>query len=521
MTTRNGAAGRAAGVTVARPSLALLLVATAQFVLVLDITIVTVALPTIQRELGFAQAELQWLVTGYALTFGGFLLFAGRAADVFGRRRMFVGGILLFGAASLAAGLAVNEVMLVSARAAQGLAGAFVSPAALALLTTIFREGRERNRALGVFGTVASAGGASGLLLGGVLTEWAGWRWVFLVNVPIAVAAALAATLVVRETRNASARRLDVPGAATITLALLGLIYGLTRGERAGFDDRVAVASLAAGALLAAAFVVLERRAADPLVPFRLFGLPTLAGTDVTSFAVSALVSSTPFFLSLYIQRVLDLSPVETGLAFLPMALTIMAASAVAARLAEPIGVKPLLLAGLAALVGGSLLLSRISVTGSYASDVLPGMTLFAVGLAFSYTTTTIGGTAGVPDADQGLAGGLLNTFNQVGGAVGLAVLATVAATVTETAAAPGDAALVEGLRAAFLAALAFAALGVVTATTLIRERDCERELARRRAEAAAPLDTTVAAGVAALGGRVIDDRAAVSRPAARATSQS
>ena len=485
----------------ARRTLALVLVATAQFVLVLDITIVTVALPTIQRELGFAQAQLQWLVTSYALTFGGFLLLAGRAADVFGRRRMFVGGMLLFGAASLAAGLAVNDVMLVSARAGQGLGGALVSPAALSLLTTIFREGRERNRALGVFGAVASAGGASGLLLGGVLTEWVGWRWVFLINVPIAAAAAIAATLIVREARGPSARRLDLPGAATITLALLGLIYGLTRGERAGFDDGVAVASAAAGAVLAGAFVVVESRAADPLVPFRLFRLPTLVGTDVTSFAVSALVSSTPFFLSLYIQRILGLSPAETGLAFLPMALTIMAASALAARLAEPVGVKPLLLTGLVALIGGSLLLSRISVTGSYASDVLPGMTLFALGLAFSYTTATIGGTAGVPDADQGIAGGLLNTFNQVGGAVGLAVLATIAATVTEGAAVPGDAALVEGLGAAFLAALAFAALGVFTATALIRESDCERELARRRPDTTAPLEATVAAGVAAADG--------------------
>ncbi|MDQ4082503.1 MAG: MFS transporter [Actinomycetota bacterium] len=365
-------------------------------------------------------------------------------------------------------------------------------------------QGPEPNRALGVFGAVASAGGASGLLLGGIITEWAGWRWVFLVNVPIALAAALAAPRVLRETRERSVRRLDLPGAAAITSALLALIYGLTRGERAGFDDGVALASLAAALALATAFVVAERRAADPLVPFRLFRLPTLAGTDLTSFAVSTLVASTPFFLSLYIQRVLDLTPVETGLAFLPMALTIMAASTLAARLAEPVGVKPLLLTGLASLIGGALVLSRLSLEGSYASDVLPGMLLFAVGLALSYTMTTIGGTAGVPDADQGLAGGLLNTFNQVGGAVGLAVLATVAATASERGA--GDAALVDGLRAAFLAALGFAALGVVTATTLIRERDCERELARRKSDDRAPLEATAAGCLAGLGGRVIDE---------------
>ena len=485
--------------------LALALIATAQFVLVLDITIVTIALPTIQRELGFEQAELQWLVTGYALTFGGFLLLAGRAADLFGRRRMFVGGILLFGAASLAAGLAANELMLVVARAGQGLAGAFVSPAALALLTTTFREGRERNRALGMFGAVASAGGASGLLLGGVITEWAGWRWVFLVNVPIAIVAAIAAPLVVRESRDETARRLDVVGAATITLALVGLIYGLTRGEQAGFTDALALVSLAGALALASAFVLAERRSPDPLVPFRLFRLPTLAGADLASFAVSTLVSATPFFLTLYIQRVLDLSPVATGFAFVPMALTIMAMSALAARLAEPIGVKPLLLIGLSALISATLLLSRVSVGGSYLSDVLPGMTLFAIGLAFSYTTTTIGGTAGVPDADQGIAGGLLNTFNQVGGAVGLALLATVVAAAGGGAAEGADAGLVDGLRAAFLAALVFDVLGVVATLTLMREHDCRRELARRQADDEGRLDATAAGCLTGLGGRVLD----------------
>ena len=253
-------------------------------------------------------------------------------------------------------------------------------------------------------------------------------------------------------------------------------------------------------------FLLVERRSVDPLVPFRLFRLPTLAGTDLTAFMVSTLVSATPFFLTLYIQRVLELTPVETGLAFLPMALTIMATSALAARLAEPIGVKPLLLAGLAALIGGSLFLSRLPVAGSYVGDVLPGMTLFAVGLALSYTTTTIGGTAGVPDGDQGLAGGLLNTFNQVGGALGLAVLATVAAVASERASGAADAALVAGLRAAFLVAVAFAALGVVIATTLIRERDCERELARRQRAEAGTLDATVAGCLAALRGQVIAD---------------
>ncbi len=263
----------------------------------------------------------------------------------------------------------------------------------------------------------------------------------------------------------------------TITLALVGLIYGLTRGEQAGFLDPLSVASLAGAVALAAAFILGERRAADPLVPVRLLRLPTLVGADATSFAVSALVSSTPFFLSLYIQDVLELAPVQTGLAFLPMALTIMAASALAARLAEPIGVKPILLSGLVAMIVAALLLSRLSVGGSYLSDVLPGMMLFAIGLGLSYTTTTIGGTSGVPNVDQGLAGGLLNTFNQIGGAVGLAVLATVASATGQ--AGHGDVALVEGLRAAFLAELGFAALGLATATTLLRE-DAQMRMEQR-----------------------------------------
>jgi EmrB/QacA subfamily drug resistance transporter len=483
---------------------ALGLIASAQFVLVLDITIVTVALPTIQRELGFAQAELQWLVTSYALTFGGFLLLAGRAADVFGRLRMFVAGVLLFGVASLAAGLALNELMLLVARAGQGLGGAAVSPAALALLTTTFREGAERNRALGVFGAVASAGGASGLILGGALTQWAGWRWVFLVNVPIAAAAAIAAPLILRDVRQDAARRLDVAGAVLITLALVAFIYGLTRADQAGFDDATALAALATAVVAGAAFVGAEQRAAEPLVPLRLLRLPTVLGTDLTSFAVSTLVAATPFFLTLYMQRVLQLSPVATGLAFLPMALTIMLTSAVIARAAERVGVKPLLLFGLGALVAASLLLSRMSAGGSYATDVLPGMLVFAVGLAASYTTSTIGGTAGVPDADQGVAGGLLNTFNQVGGAVGLAVLAAVA-TASEGVIQQTQAGLVDGLSAAFVAAVGFAALGVLTAVGLVHGHECDRELARREQEDRAGLDATTMGCLAGLGQRIID----------------
>jgi EmrB/QacA subfamily drug resistance transporter len=489
------------------------LVAAAQFMLVLDLTIVTVAFPTIERELGFAAERLQWLVTAYALTFGGFLLLGGRAGDVWGRRRVFIIGSLGFALASLAAGLAVNEIMLVAARAAEGLAAAFVSPAALSLLTTTFAEGAERNRALGIFGAVASSGAASGLILGGVISQWAGWRWVFLVNVPLAVAGAIVAVLVLEETRGAARRRLDGPGAFAVTAALLALIYGLDRGQTAGFDSASAIAILTGSLLFGLAFVLVEQRAADPLVPFRLLRLRTLAGTDSTSFSVSALVASTLFFLSLYMQQALELTPVRTGLAFLPMALTIMAVSALAARLAEPVGVKQLLFVGLSALIAAAVLLSRAAADGTYTRDVLPGMLLFSVGLGVSYTATTIGGTAGVPDEDQGVAGGLLDTFNQVGGAVGLAILAAIAATQGELTGADGAEGLVDGMRAAFLAGLGFAVFGIVTAAVLISEADCTRELRRRRAVEGPGLDTAVAGCLARLGGQVLD------RPSTGATS--
>jgi len=449
-------------------------VGAAQFVLLLDLTIVNVALPTIQRELDVPAGQLPWLVTGYALTFGGFLLLAGRAADAFGRLRMFVAGLLLFGVASLAAGLAVNEFMLVAARSGQGLGAALVSPAALALVTTTWAEGPERNRALGVFAAAASAGGASGLVLGGAITQWAGWRWVFLVNLPIAAAAALVAPLVLSDDRDRVFRPLNAAGAASSTMGLLGLVYGLTRAGQDGFGDPASVVALTTAAVMAAVFVATERRATDPLIPSRLLRSPCLLGVNLTSFAVSTSIAATPYFLTLYMQRVLDLSPVTTGLAFLPMTLTITLTTTLAARRAERIGVRRLLLIGIGALVLAAVLLSRASAHGTYLTDVLPGMLLFAVGLAASYTGVGIGGTAGVPDADQGVAGGLLTSFKQVGGAVGLAVLVLVA-TGSGDLAAQMDMALVEGLSDAFLATLGFAAVAASTVAVLPRRTGAGR----------------------------------------------
>jgi MFS family permease len=453
---------------------ALAVVCAAQFVLLLDLTVVNVALPTVQSDLAIGPMELQWLITAYALTYGGFLLLAGRAADVFGRRRVFVGGMVVFGAASLAAGLAPGAGLLVAARAAQGLGGAAASAGALALVTTTFREGRERNRALGIFANVASAGGVSGLILGGVLTGWAGWRSVFLVNVPIAIAAAAVAPFVLSEARRTPARRrLDVVGALTSTLALLALVYGLARAGQAGFDDVLSVSALTGGVVLGAAFVLAERRAPDPLIPGRLLRLPTVLGTDMTALAVSPLIGATPFFLTLYMQRVLNLSPAITALAFLPMTLTITLTTTLATRRAEDVGLRRLLLLGVASLALGAVLLSRVSTAGSYPADVLPGMLLFAIGLAASYTGAGIGGTTGVADGDQGVAGGLLSTAKQVGSAVGLTVLAVVAT--GGAAASQTDGAVVGGLMTAFVTALCFPALAVLAATTLLSGRSTAR----------------------------------------------
>lgn len=497
----SGLRGSRVGNRTRRRGWALGVIGSAQFVLLLDLTIVNVALPTVQDELGLQAGALQWLVTAYALTFGGFLLLAGRAADVFGRLRLFVAGILLFGVASLAAGLAVDPWTLVAARAAQGLGGAAVSPAALALLTTTFEEGKERNRALGIFAVIGSAGGASGLLLGGVLTQWAGWRWIFLVNVPVAVAAALLGPVLLRDSRDKVSRHLDVAGAVTSTSALLALVFGLTRAGESGFDDEIALATLALAVGFGSAFVMAERRTLDPLVPFRLLRLRGLLGNDLTSLAASTVIAATPFLLTLYMQRALGLTPLMTGLAFLPMTLTIMVTTMLVTRSAERIGIRRLLLLGVGALFVAALVLSRIPPDGRYPTDVLPGMLLFAVGLAATYTASAIGGTTAVPDVDQGVAGGLLNASKQVGGAVGLAVLAVVASGGGGDVVVQSDKALVAGLSNAFIAAIGFAALAVVLAAWLVPERGGERGSApstrderarcRRRDSGISPLPLT------------------------------
>ncbi len=466
-----------------RRLLALALLCVVQFMVVLDVSIVNIALPSIEEDLGFSEKNLQWVVSGYALTFGGFLLLAGRAADLFGRRRFFMLGLAIFTASSLACGLAISDPMLVAARAAQGLGAAVVSPAALSLLTTTFREGDERNRALGVWGAVAAGGAAAGLLLGGFLTAGLGWAWVFFVNVPVGALAIALAPMLLSESRDLiDAPRLDLLGAVTVTGGLVLLVYGLTQAEGAGFYSFRTVIVLALAAALVVAFRSVEGRVENPLVPFRVFRSRTLTGANLVALVSAAVIGAQGFFSTLYMQQVLGYSPITTGLAFLPLTVTIMATSALGSRLVSRVGTKPMMVAGMISLTIGMLLLSRIPVKGSYVADLLPGFFLFALGLGLTFVTAIVAATAGVADSEQGLASGLINTSQQVGTALGLAILVTVAAARTDSLAGnvgPSATALVEGYRYGFAGGAGLAGVGVLVALFFVRERECAEEVSR------------------------------------------
>ena len=457
--------------------LALVLLASAQFVVVLDASIVNVALPSIGRALDFSQGNLAWVVNAYVLTFGGFLLLGGRIADLLGRRRVFMAGLVLFALASLAGGFATTEGQLIAARAVQGLGAAILSPAALSIVTTTFRDGAERNKALGVWGAVAGSGGAAGVLLGGVLTDSLGWEWVLWVNVPIAIAAAALAPALIAESRSSSATRtFDVAGAVSITAALTILVYALVDAVDAGWGSAQTIGLLALSAILHVLFVAIELRSDAPLVPFRIFRLRTLTGANVVGLLVGASLFSMFFFISLYMQQVLSFSAIKSGFSYLPLALTIIASAGIASQLVTRLGYKPVLLTGLAFIAAGLVWFGQVSVGGAYASDVLGPSILAAIGLGFSFVPVTIAAVAGVEEHEAGLASGLINTSQQIGGALGLAVLATVANSRTEDVLAGGGAsvpaALTEGFQAAFLTGAGFAVLGIVLGAILIRGRD-------------------------------------------------
>src|SRR3954454_13859632 len=415
--------------------LALALLALTQFVIVLDASIVNVALPSIARALKFSQDDLSWVVNAYTLTFGGFLLLGGRLADLIGRRRVFIGGLVLFSVASLGVGLAQSDVWLIAARAVQGLGAAIISPAALSLITTMFAEGAERNRALGVWGAVAGSGGAAGVLLGGVLTQFAGWEWVLFVNTPIGLAAAFIAPRLLSESRDQHAKTFDVGGAVSVTAGLALFVYAIVNANQAGWGSGETIGLGALAIALLAAFVAIERRNAHPLVPFSIFRLQTLRGSNIVALLIGMSLFSMFFFISLYMQQILGYDALKAGFAYLPLAIGIIISAGVASQAVTRIGFKPTLITGMVLITAALLWFSQVSAPGgSYLSDVLFPSLLAAVGLGFAFVSVTIGAVAGTTDENAGLASGLINTSQQVGGALGLAILAAVANASTDNA---------------------------------------------------------------------------------------
>jgi EmrB/QacA subfamily drug resistance transporter len=468
--------------------LALVLLSAAQFVVVLDASIVNVALPSIGKALDFSQENLPWVVNAYVLTFGGFLLLGGRTADLLGRRRVFMAGLALVAVASLAAGFATTEGQLIAARAAQGLGAAIISPAALSIVTTIFKDGAERNRALGVWGAVAGSGGAAGVLLGGILTDGLGWEWVLWVNVPVSlIALALAPRLIAESRAVHETRAFDVAGAVTVTAALSILVYAVVDAESAGWGSSKTIGLLASSVALLAAFVAIELRARKPLVPFSIFRIRTLTGANVVGLLVGASLFSMFFFISLYMQQVLGYSAIHAGLSYLPLALTIMASAGIASQLVTKLGYKPVLAIGLLFIVAGLTWFSQVSVGGGFTTDILGPSLLAAAGLGFAFVTTTIAAVSGVPEEESGLASGLINTSQQIGGALGLAVLSSVATSRTSDVLAGGSGlpdALTEGFQTAFLGGAAIAALGFVLTLVLIKGSDSRAHVEIGKAEA-------------------------------------
>ena len=457
----------------------LALLCVVQFMVILDASIVNVALPTIGEALDFSQDDLSWVVNAYVLTFGGFLLLGGRLADLLGRRRVFMAGLILFALASLAGGFAQNDIQLIIARAVQGLGAAIVSPAALSILTVTFKEGAERNKALGAWGAVAGSGGAVGVLLGGVLTEGIGWEWVLWVNVPIGLIAAYIAPRLIAESRSESeTRSFDIPGAITVTAGLSLLVYAIVNAEKAGWGSTETIVLMTIALALIAAFVVIEQRTREPLVPFRIFRLPTLTGANAVGLLLGASLFSMFFFASLYMQQVLGYGAIKAGLSYIPLSVGIILAAGLSSQLATKIGFKPVLVTGLVFISVALVWWSQVSPDGDFVSDILGPSVLAAIGLGLCFVSVTIAAVAGVEDRESGLASGLINTSQQVGGALGLAILATVANSVSDdklaVARTPAEqaVALTEGFQQAFLVGAGFAILGLILALTLIKTSD-------------------------------------------------
>lgn len=445
---------------------ALALLATTQFIVVLDMTIVNVALPSIKDAVGFSDHGLQWVVNAYLLTFGGFLLLGGRIADLVGRRRVFVLGQLVFGLASLAVGLTEMAGMVVAARAAQGLGAALLAPTALSLVATIFTNPDERNRAMGVWAAVAGSGGAVGVLLGGILTDQLSWEWVFWVNVPVALAAAALTPLVIPESRDEQpSPKLDITGAVTVTGGLLLFVYALVSSKSVGRTSLHTLALLAAAVLLLAAFLVIERRSAHPLVELRLFRHRSVSVANLAMLIFSASMFTMMYFLSLYMQQVLGYTPLQTGLAFLPQGIGIIVFSQIAGTLLGRLGTRTTLTTGLGVASVSLAWFAGISTDGNFAVDVLGPSVLYSVGAGLAFVAIASAAVSEVPAEDSGLASGLINVNQQIGSALGLAVVATLAASHTDRlaeGAIPGPLALTSGFRFGYLLGAALAALAAL-----------------------------------------------------------
>ena len=477
-----------------RKGLALLLLCAVQFMVVLDIAIVNVALPTIKTALDFDETSLSWVINAYTLTFGGLLMLGGRTADLLGRRRMFMVGLALFSGASLVCGLATSEATLIAARAIQGVGAAIISPAALSILTTTFDEGAERNKALGIWGAVAGTGGAAGVLLGGILTDQLNWSWIFYINVPVGIAAIALAPRILRESRIEQGRRaFDLLGATLVTAGLSLLVYALVQTVDHSWTAPRTIAMFVGSAVLLGGFIATERRADAPLMPLRLFRNRSLAGGNVVGLMLGASIFSMFFLLTLYRQQVLGYSALKTGVAYLLVSSVIIVSAGASQALVTKIGVRTVLASGMGLTAAGLIYFSQVPVDGSYWVNLAPGFILSGVGLGFAFVPVTIAALVGVDQREAGVASGIINTSQQIGGALGTAILSTVAFTRAADYATSHPPtpqlpllAAVDGYSAAFLVGAVLAIAGVVATLTMVPGGRADELVADEAAEPAA-----------------------------------
>ena len=464
---------------------ALAIVCAAFFMTVLDVSIVNVALPSIGRSLDFSRENLQWVITAYAITFGGFLLLGGRAADLFGRRRVFLTGVAVFTIASFLCGFAWSEGVLIGARALQGLGAAIISPAALSIVSTTFEEGADRNKALGIWGALGSSGAAAGVLFGGILTKYLGWEWIFFVNVPVgALVFALTPIFVPESRADMPDRRFDAAGAVTVTGGLALLVYAISKAPDVGWGSARTILLLIASGVILAAFVLIELRGRAPLMPFSIFRIRSLLGANVVGFLLGAVIFADFFVLTFYVQETLHWSALKTGVTFLATAGTTVIWAGVAQALTTRFGPRPIIVAGLLILAASMVQYTQIPLHGHYWPDLLPAYLAFALGLAFAFVPVTIAALAQVAPREAGLASGLINTSQQIGGAIGIAIVTTIFRTKAKDLGFT-PAGFVSGYQDAFWALIALALIGAVAAFILLRGVRKQEVVEQEPAEAA------------------------------------